>query len=369
MRILFVEPFELTLFCFRKELLDTLIAEGHEIYLCINSTERIQKEYSDKVRAIIDVKMDLKDKGLKSNLKLKKTYRNIIRSVSPDLILSFTIKPNIYCGFAAKSVPMIANITGLGTTFNKKGLLNKLSVFLYKQSFKNVDCVFFQNTNGHAVFEKNKIPVHDFRIIPGSGVNLEKFSIQPINFGNETVFLFASRAIKEKGFDLLVQSIPAVVENNPNVRFLFLVNPSDYSQNKELISIIEKYERFIEILPRTNDMTGLYRRCDFLVSPSYYHEGISNVLLESLATGRPIITTDDNPGCMEVLRDGQNGFGVKSNDLESLTAALIKASKTNKETIEKMGIAGRDFVSECFDRHIVVNDYLETIKKLTGEAK
>ena len=108
---------------------------------------------------------------------------------------------------------------------------------------------------------------------------------------------------------------------------------------------------------------------DFLISPSFYNEGISNVLLESLACGRPIITTNDNHGCMEVIRDGINGFGVESNNLESLYKAIEKAILLSKTEIEKMGIKGRQFVVENFDRNIVINTYLDTIEHLKNRSE
>ena len=111
-------------------------------------------------------------------------------------------------------------------------------------------------------------------------------------------------------------------------------------------------------------MASVYSQNDFIVSPSFYREGISNVLLESLACGRPIITTIDNPGCKEVLQDNLNGFGVLSNDLDSLVSALEKAACTDKNRIEEMGLSGRKFVELNFDRKIVIQTYLETINKL-----
>lgn len=362
MKILFAEPFEMTLFCFRKELLDSLISEGHEIYLCINATERINKYYFDKVKSIININIDLKDKNIFSNIKLKNTFKKIIRLVKPDLILSFTIKPNIYCGFAAKKIPMIANITGLGNIFEKKGMLSKIGVFLYKIAFKNIDCVFFQNQDSLNFFNKHKIPVNHYKIIPGSGVNVSNFVPTSINKDKQNVeFLFASRLIKEKGFDLLLEAIPFVLEKHPNARFIFLCSKKEFFNNSLASGVYENFKENIIIFERTNDMRYYYAQSDFLVSPSFYREGISNVLLESLSSGRPIITTDDNPGCMEVLQNGVNGIGVKSNDLKSLVEALNKAASLPKNIIETMGLNGRDFVSKKFNRLNVIEMYLSQI--------
>ena len=366
MKILFVDPHESSLFSFRKELLDAIINEGHEVVLCSEPSSKIQSEYGKKVSRFYPVSMKLKSKGLIYNLKLKQQYKRIIKSEKPGLIISYKIKPNIYCGFYAKNIPMIANITGLGNIFKKKGLLSCVGLCLYRKSFKNVDHIFFQNKDSYDFFVEHKIPMHGYSIIPGSGVNLEKFYPQKDgkdNLGNTVNFLFASRAIKEKGFELLLEAIPEVVMKTKDVHFNFLNAEEDVKSNPLFKEVIGNYSSYISLLSRTDDMRSIYLNNSFLVSPSYYREGISNVLIESLACGRPIITTMDNPGCMETLQDGVNGFGIKSNDLDSLIAALVKAASLDKNQILEMGKAGREFVEKQFDRQIVIDNYLSVINK------
>lgn len=369
MKILFVEPHESSLFSFRKELLDKLVSEGHEVVLCIEKTNRIEQEYG-KLLKIIDVQMNLKAKSLFSNLKLKKQYKRIIKQEKPEIIISYKIKPNIYCGLYAKKVTMIANITGLGNMFKNNGLLSKLGVFLYRKSFKNVDYVFFQNSDGLSFFQKNKIKLNEYRIIPGSGVNTDKYIPMPIDKKSNMVsFLFASRALKEKGFDLLIDAIPIILSNNKNVHFNFLSAEEDVLANKKARAVFDEFSEYVTILDRSDDMCSVYSNNDFLVSPSFYREGISNVLLESLSCGRPIITTKDNPGCMEVLQDEINGYGVISNDLNSLVIALEKAINTPKKKIEEMGLNGREFVIDNFERKIVIKNYLDVIDEINRKAK
>ena len=368
MKILFVEPHESSLFSFRKELLDRLIYDGHNVVLCTELTNKTKLHYENKVK-IIDVPVDLKSKNIRYNLKLLKKYGNIIRSEKPDLIISFKIKPNIYCGFFAKKIPMIANITGLGNLFKKESLSSLIGIFLYKIAFKNVDYIFFQNTDGLEFFKKRNIKVNNYRIVPGSGVNISLFLPTSIKKHEITQFLFASRAFVEKGFDLLLNSIPLVISQNKRVHFNFMSSKDEFFTNTNAQNIYYKYSTFISILPRTSSMSTIYSNNDFLVSPSYYREGISNVLLESLACGRPIITTCDNPGCKEVLIDGVNGIGVVSNDLNSLVAALLKASFLDKKVIEKMGLEGRRFVQKNFNRKIVVRNYIEVIDIINNAKK
>ncbi len=365
-KILFVNPYESSLFSFRKELLDSLIDCGYEIVLCINSTERIEKEYTKKVSKIIDVRMSLKDKNPFSNLRLKKQYRQIIKEEKPDIILSFGFKPNIYCGMASKNVPIVANITGLGNLFSKKGFLFRIGLFLYRKAFKKVDYVLFQNEDEKKFFDDNKISIHRYQIIPGSGVNTEVFvpGDEAKIFASDIRFLFASRALPQKGYDLLLRAIPIVLSSNDHCHFTIVSAEEDIFSDKRLMDLVNKSNSNVSVINRVNDMARLYRDHHFIVAPSFYREGISNILLESLSCGRPIITTKDNPGCKEVLVDGENGFGVISNDLDSLVNALNKAASLDKNQIFKMGSKGRKMVIEKFDRSIVIKIYQNVIKEL-----
>lgn len=360
MRILFVEPFEDTLFNFRKELLDSLVLDEHEVFLCIQSTPRIVEEYNNKL-TILDFKMNLKNKNPFKNFILIKKYKRIIKFIKPDIILSFTIKPNIYCGLNAKKTKIITNITGLGTVFNKKGLLNKIGVSLYKKSFKNVNCVFFQNEDALSTFKSNNISINDFKIIPGSGVNIQKFYFD--GHKKEQSFLFASRPLKQKGFDLLLECLPTILNKYKKASFTFLIDNKDLKDSK-LYDLRKDYGERIRILNRANDMRSIYCEHSFIVSPSFYHEGISNVLIESLACQTPIITTNDNPGCKELLIEGKTGFGVKSNDKDSLILALEKACECSEKDIYQMGLFGREFVSNNYQRGNVIKIYEDKIREL-----
>lgn len=365
MKILFANPYESSLFSFRKELLDALISDGNDIILCVEKTEKVKKEYENRVKKIIDIRMNLKDKNIFKNLSLKKKYKKAIKSEKPDVILSFGIKPNIYCGLYAKNVPLFANITGLGNIETSNKLLNRLIIHLYRKSFKNVDCVFFQNTDEYDFFKKHRIPVKTHKFIPGSGVNTKKYipNNESIDKDNR-YFLYASRAIKEKGFNLLVKAIPKVIEKYKNAYFIFLNAEEDVMADKDAKELIATNSENVQIMPRVDDMNNLYSKIHFLIAPSFYKEGISNILLESLSCGRPIITTSDNFGCKEVLLENVNGYGVVSNNLDSLVDAIIKACKTSIDDILKMGHKGRLFVVQKFERQFVINAYLDALHHL-----
>lgn len=363
MKILFLDANENTLFSFRKELLDTLIEKEYDVVLGTKVTPRIQKQYADKVCKLVDLNVNLKSKNVFSNLSLKRAYKKIIKQVHPDLIISFTIKPNLYAGRYAKNIPMIANITGLGQIFSESSLLKTIGIRMYKKSFKNISHVFFQNIDSLEFFKKHNIPTNQYTVVPGSGVNLERFKYVeklpdgPINF------LYASRKIREKGYDLLLSAIPTVLKEYDAV-FNFLCNESNLNEDDSLVELKNKYPQNINIFDRSLNMEETYLKNHFIVSPSFYKEGISNILLESLACGRPIITTKDNPGCKEVLQDRINGYGVISNDLASLIEAIKKACNTPIARIHVMGLSGRKYVEQNFDRNTVIAKYLKTIEDI-----
>ena len=363
MRILFVDPYDNNILNFRKELLDRLICDGHELILATNYSKKIESLYSNNV-VFFWTNCDLRNKSIINNLKLISSYKKIIKTSKPDLILSFTIKPNIYCSMFAKNIPIIANITGLGMSFSKKGLLSSLIKKLYRIGFKNTDYILFQNTSGYKEFVKNNIPIKKYQIIPGSGVNLDKFAFSELAISNKKrVFLYASRFIKEKGIECLLNAVPAILENDLNAEFVFVGN-GEAKYVDCIKSLMKTWPQNVFLHLWTDDMYGFYKKATFVVAPSFYKEGISNVLLEALATGRPIITTNNNPGCMELLNEENNGYGVLSNDLNSLIVSLKRACSETNENITKMGINGRNFVENNYDRNITVNCYLSIIRTM-----
>lgn len=361
MKILFIDPNANNVIDFRKELIFKL-SNLHEVILVTEKTQRIIDVFSECDIQIINVKCNLTDKSLFSNLNLLFLYKKIIKQTKPNCILTYTIKPNLYVSLIKKKTYQIANITGLGQSFEKRGFLNSLVVFLYKLSFKNVEHIMFQNENIVQTFKKNNIDVNGFDVIPGSGVNLEKFKYKERIDDSKISFLYASRFIKSKGINLLISAIPIIIKKFYNANFILI---GDYKKYRnELEELKNKHPNNFFYYDRVDNLMNFYKDCDFLVSPSFYKEGISNVLLEALAVGRPIITTSDNSGCKELLIEGLTGYGVKSNDLKSLICALEKACMTSKENINKMGLFGRKFVEEHFDRNLVIKKYIDLIKDI-----
>jgi glycosyltransferase involved in cell wall biosynthesis len=363
MKILFVDPCETTLLNFRKEVVLFLISEGHKITIASELTDRIRHSFPSSV-TYRNINCDLKSKKIFYNFKLFRKYRKIIRIENPDLILSYTIKPNLYCALAkTKSITQFSNITGLGHAFDKSGPFQRMIVWLYRIAFKKTEVAFFQNSEDLHLLADKRVFAKRNILIPGSGVNTTEYSFCLPNNRPYKTFLFASRFIKEKGIGLLIESIKQIQQKYPTNHYVFIGDEAEYGA--ELDDLAEKGVHLSRI-GKVPTIKEYIQNSDFLVSPSYYHEGLSNVLLESLSSGRPIITTSDNPGCKEVLREGLTGFGCKKEDVSSLVSALIKASECSSDQYEKMSKYSSEFCIERFDRNIVILAYQKEINRSFG---
>jgi len=285
----------------------------------------------------------------------------MIKKVKPDLVLTYTIKPNIYGGLICKlmNVPYLTNITGLGTAVENSGSLQKLTLLLYRLSLKKASCIFFQNTENADFFNKKGIIKGKQRLIPGSGVNLGYYKV--LDYPNEKTinFLFISRVMKQKGIDNYLDAAEYIRGKYQNVKFYILgFCEEDYE---------EKLKRFeekgiIQYLGMQKDVREFYKISHCTIHPTYYPEGMSNVLLESAACGRPIITTNRS-GCREIVDDGVNGFLIEQQNSQDLIEKIEKFLELSYEEKRQMGLNGRSKVENEFDRKIVIGAYLEEIKE------
>ncbi len=296
------------------------------------------------------------------DLKLLRFYKSVIKMKKPDIVLSYTIKPNVYGGMACQAlhIPYIANVTGLGTSIENGGVMAYIAKILYKAGLKKAGCVFFQNCRNRAFFEKNKLTRGKTRLIPGSGVNLEKhyFEQYPAS-DEETRFLFVGRVMRDKGIEELLSSIRRIHRDHSNVKADLIGRlEEDY---KDSISKAEK-EGAVVYHGEQTDMHGFYKNCHCVVLPSY-HEGMANVLLEASATGRPVIASNIN-GCKEAFEDGVTGFGCEVKDAESLYDAMNRFIALPHEKRAEMGSEARRKMEREFDRQIVIDAYLEEVEAI-----
>ncbi len=360
-RVLFLVNHDVVIYNFRLEIVERLIHDGFEVHISSPYGERIDDLV--KLGSIFhEITIDRHGMNPAAELKLLKDYNELLKKVKPDIVLGFTIKPNIYGAIAARKagIPFVANITGLGTAVENGGWKQKVFIALYKYAFKNIQRVFFQNEENQQFFIDNKIAIGKHKLLPGSGVNLERFPVReyPSDKNGVVRFAFISRIMKEKGIDYYLETAKTIRDKYPNAEFHicgfcekeYEGKLNEYNSNGTVI-----YHGMIR------DVANFLNDIHCVVHPTYYPEGISNVLLESCASGRPIITTNRS-GCREVVDDGVNGYMIPQKDSKKLIEAVERFVLLSNEERHQMGLNGRHKVEKEYDRQIVVESYIKEIE-------
>lgn len=362
MKILILGCASASVYSLRKEIIKKLMDEGHTTLVSV--PREMHYDDLEKISSkVIETKLDRRGTNVFHDLKLIFFYYKMFKKYKPDCILTYTLKCNLYGGTVAHflGIPYIMNVTGLGSSMKKSGLVRNVVVHLFRHSAKYAHCVFFQNKNNKQLFQDLHIVGKHEILIPGSGVNLEinKYEEYPPE-NNKIKLLFVARIMHEKGIDALMDAAKILLQKHHNLEF-HLVGP-----------IEEDYKDKIRTWQETGlaayhgeqrDVHPFMSRCHALVHPSFYLEGMSNVCLEAAATGRPVITTD-MPGCRETVENGKTGFICKPNDVPSLVTALEKFIALSNTERKEMGILGRQKMRNEFDRIYVVDAYMKELNKI-----
>ena len=361
------------IYCFRKELIEALIKEGYRILISCPYGEKF--ELMEHIDYIYDnPKIDRRGTNIFKDLKLLKHYKKLFKQYKPNVALTFTAKPNVYAGMAAKKykIPYICNVTGLGSVLSKKGLMKKLILLLFKKSYQNAACVMFQNsTNMQLALDKGMIK-GDYELIPGSGVDLDRFPLQPYPDGGNgiegdpVVFNYIGRILRDKGVDDYIEAAKRIKQKYPNTEFNMIgfIEPTESHYEKELKELGK--DGVVLYRGSQKDVKPWIARAHAIIHPSSYGEGMSNVLLENAASGRPIITTD-NPGCKETINNNKTGFLYEGKNIAELVSRIVTFLSLENTDRQKMGEDGRDYVSLHFSRNIVVNAYLKRINLILNK--
>ncbi len=361
MRILILANNDIGLYNFRKELIERLVEEKNEVFISLPNGERI-KDLRNLGCEFIETNIDRRGTNPIKDFKLILKYNRIVKKLKPDVVLSYTIKPNIYGGIVCRysKIPYICNITGLGSATGNKCTIQKIIFKLYKIAMKDVRCCFVQNKENLDFIYKHKlIDKEKCQLIPGSGVNLQHFKVLDYPKENESIkFLFAGRIMKEKGIEQYLDAAKAIKNKYKNVEFEILgFCEEDY---EELLGELNK-EKIINYYGMQKDIIPYLKACSCLILPSYYPEGMSNVLLEASASGRPIITTNRS-GCKEIVEDKKTGYIIEAQNNQQLINKIEEFLKLSNAQRKEMGLNSRTKVEKEFDRKIVVKEYMKVIK-------
>ena len=357
-------------YCFRKELIEGLLDEGYEML--------ISCPYGPKFELMEDIQfrydnpeIDRRGTNVVADGKLFLHYRKVFKKERPDVVLTYTAKPNVYASVAARTlgIPYINNVTGIGSVVNMTGLKKAFILSLFKRAYRGAACVMFQNATNMKLAEAAGMIKGDYKLIPGSGVDLARYSIQHYpdggdgKIGEQVVFNYIGRVLHDKGVDDYIEAAKRIKKNYPNTEFNMLgfIEPTEKHYEEELRVLGE--QGIVNYRGSKKDVKPWIARAHAIIHPSTYGEGMSNVLLENASSGRFIITTD-NPGCRETVVDGKSGFIYHGGDVDALVKTIEKFLFMDNETRKNMGIIGRKHVEDNFSRDIVVAAYKASIRTI-----
>lgn len=365
-RVLLLGNSHLVIFRFRKELVNELVAKGYDVWVSFPNGPFGEGEETSKAFGchFIETEINRRGKNPLQELSLVSQYKKIMKSISPDVVLAFTVKCDIYGGIACRklNIPFIPNITGLGAGLADGGIVEKITIFLYKKAIKEAKCIFFQNNEDKKYFDDHGIKYKESIVLPGSGVNLQEYTILPYPQEDMIRVTYIARVMKAKGIEQFLEAAKVIHFEFPNTEFHICgYCEEDY---KDVIAKNEK-EGTVIYHGLVDNIIDYERMSHCIVLPTFHPEGISNVLLEGAACARPIITTN-RPGCRETVNDGVTGYLIKERDSDDLIEKMRKFIGLSNEERENMGIAGRRKIEREFDRKIVVDFYISKISNLVG---
>lgn len=352
---------------FRGMLIQELINKGNIVKVIVPSSNE-KKEHDARHRVnkmqcdLVTVPIERRGLNLLKDLILSLRYKRIIKKEKPDLIITYTIKPNIYGGIICRilGIPYITNITGLGTAFQKGEMLKQLVILLYKIALKRAKIVFFENNEDrNMIVTKGIVSKSKTYVLAGAGVDLVHFSYKKYPEDNEkTRFLFIGRVMQEKGIDELFQAMTKLNQEGYRCSLDVL---GGYEENySEDIAKCER-EGWLNYHGYQEDVRPFIENCHCFVLPSW-HEGMANTNLESAAMGRPVITSDIH-GCLESVENETTGYLCKKKDSDDLYQRMKNFIELSYEERKSMGIAGRKRMEEIFDKRAVVKNTIDFLYK------
>ena len=359
MRILVAINHSYMLWQMRKELIKRLLDFGEVVI----STPFVghEHDFEDMGCRCIEAVFDRHGTDPLQETKLIAYYKKIIEEIRPDLVITYSIKPNVYAGTICrlKGIPYCANITGLGTAFRHKFISPAVTV-MYRTAVRGARAVFFENESNARLFTERKI-IDPKRIIrlPGAGVNLQEYALQPYpNESGGIHFLYLGRIMRDKGVTEFLD-VAERVKGERGDKVVFDV--AGFYDGEDLRERVTRLARqgVIVFHGFQNDPRPCYSAAHCVILPSY-HEGMSNVLLEAASTGRALITSDI-PGCREAVEYGKTGYLVIPEDSDSLYNAVKRFLSLAPQQREDMGLQGRKLVEDRFDREKVVETTLRAL--------
>lgn len=368
-KVLVISNSSAGLYEFRNEIMLDLMKD-HEVYIALPDTDHYYQSFMKEGCHMIHTPFRRRGKNPFEDIKLYKKYVRILKEVKPDVVCTYTIKPNIYGGIACRRThtPYICNITGLGTAIESGGMLSKMLIMMYKTALKKANCVFFQNEHNREFMQSNGIAKKVAAMLPGSGVNLDCHTYQPYPEDGDTIKILAVlRVMAGKGIKEFLTAVEALGNPDGKPKILFeLAGNYEEEAKKEYEPWINRLveEGKLDYLGFIDNIDPIYADCHFVVHPTYF-EGLSNVCLEAAACGRPVVASDI-PGCREAMIRGESGIMFESQNSEALIEAVKEALTWDRNKREEMGKKGREHVAANYSRDKVLKIYRDKITEIIG---
>lgn len=360
-------------FCFRKELIEALIEEGFE--MLISCPDGPKFELMKGIPYIYD-NPDIDRRGTNpiKDFGLMMHYRSLFNQYKPVVVLTYTAKPNVYASIAAHhlGIPVINNLTGLGSVVNERGMMKRLIMWLFKLAYRKSACMMFQNETNMKVAIDSGMVKGRYRLIPGSGVNTERYPLQPYPEGGDgkegkpVVFNYIGRILHDKGVDDYIEAAKRIKKEYPQTEFNMLgfIEPTESHYERDLRILQE--QGVVIYRGSQKDVKPFIARAHCTIHPSTYGEGMSNVLLESASSGRFLITTN-NPGCQETVDDNKTGYIYQGGDVDALVHSIKRFLALSNSQRKLASEQGRKRMEEKFSRKLVIKAYKEEINRILGK--
>lgn len=360
-RILILSNHFITLYSFRRELIKSLIDQNYDVYLSMPKNDK-NCYFSDMGCTIIDTDVDRRGINPYRDTKLIHKYYSIMKDIKPNIVLSYTIKPNIYGSLVSNHLKLrhVSNITGTGGTFLSDSIVSKVVRTLYRKTLKKSYKVFFQNTDDMKYFIDNEMVKDNCELLPGSGVNLDFFTYTPIPTNQDDIrFIFVGRVMEIKGIEEYINAAYAIKKKYTNVIF----EVAGFIEEEKYQSLIDNAvaDGVITYLGYQDNICQCIKDTHCVVLPSHGGEGVPNVLLEASAMGRICIATDIG-GSRDVVVQEKTGYLFEKRNCEQLISCMEAFINLDFDDKQDMGYAGRVHVEQNFDRQIVIGKYLHEVQ-------
>lgn len=357
-------------YCFRKELIEAVIADGFQ--MLISCPDGPKFELMKDIPYIYDnPEIDRRGTNPIKDFGLMMHYRKLFKKYRPAVVLTYTAKPNVYASIAAHQlgIPVINNLTGLGSVVNETGLMKSFIMWLFKLAYQKSACMMFQNETNMNVAIKAGMVKGKYRLIPGSGVDTDRYPLQPYpdgvdgKTGEPVVFNYIGRILHDKGVDDYIEAAKRIKKDYPMTEFNLMgfIEPTEIHYEKDLKELEE--QGIVIYRGSLKDVKPFITRSHCTIHPSTYGEGMSNVLQESASSGRFLITTN-NPGCQETVEDNKTGFIYQGGNVDALVRTIERFLALPNSQRKMAGELGRKRMVEKFSRKIVIKAYQEEIRRI-----